>query len=198
MVDEKQRVKEGVRLVRWRMAHENTRFADEFRIIPRSLKIVAIALFIAGQVVAQAAYIFFADKGDPLIAYLGGAAAATLVLGFLLLLFGYINRDAKRRGMNPTLWTLIAIFVPYCIGLVIYFLMREPLPYNCPGCGAVVNARFNFCPDCKHNLRPSCPQCKREVRGEDKYCPYCAQQLATTKFPLPEQKAGQGMEPPAE
>ena len=120
MANEKERVKEGVRLVRWRMAHENTRFADEFRIIPRSLKIVAIALFIVGQVVAQVAYIF-ADKGDPMIAYVGGAAAASLIIGILLMLFGYVNRDAKRRGMNPTLWTLLAIFVPYGIGLVIYF-----------------------------------------------------------------------------
>ena len=197
MADEKQSVREGVRLVRWRMAHENTRFVDEFRIIPRSLKIVAIVLFIAGQIAAQIVY--FADsRKDPLIALAGGAAVATLIIGFLLLFFGYVNRDAKRRGMNSTLWTLIAVFVPYAIGLIIYFLMREPLPYDCPRCGALVNARFNFCPICKCNLRPSCPQCKREVRLEDKYCPYCAQELATTKSPPPDQKAGQAAVAPAE
>jgi len=183
-------------MVRWRMAHENTRFADEFRIIPRWLKILAITLFIVGQIAAQSAYFFFADKGDPYIAYVGGAAAAALILGFLLMLFGYINRDAKRRGMNTTLWTLLAIFVPYAIGVIIYFLMREPLPYNCPECGAVVNARFNFCPDCKHNLRPSCPQCKREVRSQDKFCPYCAQELATSKSSPSEPQAGPAMVAP--
>jgi predicted amidophosphoribosyltransferase len=94
------------------------------------------------------------------------------------------------------LWTLLAIFVPYGIGLIIYFLMREPLPYNCPGCGATVNARFNFCPDCKYNLRPSCPQCKREVRLQDHYCPYCAQELAKAQSPAPEQETGQAMAPP--
>ena len=187
MVDKNQRVKEGVRLVRWRMAHENTRFADEFRIIPRWLKGLAITLFIVGQVVAQVVYFHDPNKG-PLIAYMGFAAGAALVIGFVLLFLGYINRDAKRRGMNSTLWTLLAILVPYLIGVIIYFLMREPLPYNCPGCGAIVNARFNFCPECKHNLRPSCPQCKREVRLEDKYCPYCAQELATTNSPSPELK----------
>jgi hypothetical protein len=190
MADEKQRVKEGVRLVRWRMAHENTRFVDEFRIIPRSLKIVAIALFVVGQVAAQIGY-FYDSQKDPLIAFAGGAAAASLIIGFLLMLFGYINRDAKRRGMNSTLWTLLAIFVPYAIGVIIYFLMREPLPYNCPECGAVVNARFNFCPVCKHNLRPSCPQCKREVRLEDRFCPYCAQELPDAKNPPPDQRTGQ-------
>lgn len=196
MAEEKQRVKEGVRLARWRMAHENIRFVDEFRIIPRWIKILTITLFIVGQVVAQVAYIFFRSQGDLLIAYVGIAAGAALFPSIVLMLFGYVNRDAKRRGMNSTLWTLLAIFVPYGIGLIIYFLMREPLPYNCPGCGATVNARFNFCPDCKYNLRPSCPQCKREVRLQDHYCPYCAQELAKAQSPAPEQETGQAMAPP--
>jgi RNA polymerase subunit RPABC4/transcription elongation factor Spt4 len=180
-------------MIRWRMAHENFRFADEFRIIPRSLKVLAIALFIVGQFAALIGYHYDSDK-DPLIAFVGGAAAAALILGFLLLLFGYVNRDAKRRGMNSTMWTLLAIFVPYCIGLIIYFAMREPLPFTCPGCGATVNAGFNFCPNCKHDLRPSCPQCKREVRVEDKYCPYCAQDLAANRYLPPEQNPAQAHE----
>ena len=63
------------------------------------------------------------------------------------------------------------------LGFFIYFLMREPLPYNCPQCRATVGARFNYCPNCKCNLRPSCPQCKREVGELDKFCPYCATEL---------------------
>jgi RNA polymerase subunit RPABC4/transcription elongation factor Spt4 len=178
MAEEKQRVKEEVRLVRWRMAHENIRFADEFRIIPRWIKGLTITLFIVGQVAAQVSHFHGTAS---LGVRMGFAAGVTLCIGFILLLFGYVNRDAKRRGMNSTLWTLVAIFVPYLIGLIIYFLIREPLPYNCPGCGASVNARFNFCPGCKHDLRPSCPQCKREVSAGDKYCPYCANELTTTK-----------------
>ena len=182
MAEEKQPLKDQVRMIRWRMAHEKTRFFDGFWIIPLWLKILTIALFIA-----QVVY-FYSAKRLPLIAGVGVAAGVALFVGFVLVFFGYINRDAKRRGMNSTLWTLLAIFVPYLIGVIIYFLVREPLPYNCPGCGAVVNARFNFCPECKYNLRPSCPQCKREVRLEDKYCPYCAQELAITNSPSFEQK----------
>jgi predicted amidophosphoribosyltransferase len=55
--------------------------------------------------------------------------------------------------------------------------MRQPLPYSCPQCAATVDARYNFCPNCKCNLHPSCPQCKQEVVESDKYCPYCAQDL---------------------
>jgi len=88
-----------------------------------------------------------------------------------------VNADAKRRGMHSTLWTLIAIFVPYLMGVVAYFLVREPVPFNCPQCQTTVSARFYFCPNCKYNFRPACPQCKHEVRPDDKYCPYCAQEL---------------------
>ena len=192
MAEENHRVKEEVRLVRWRMAHENVRFADEFRIIPGWIKGLTITQFIVGEALALLSPL----RGSATLGVrMAVMAAVMLVIGFLLLLFGYINRDAKRRGMNSTLWTLLAIFVPYLIGLIIYFLIREPLPYSCPGCGASVNARFNFCPGCKHDLRPSCPQCKREVRSGDKYCPYCAQELAPTQSP-PE--TGLATLPPAE
>lgn len=177
MTEEKQRITEGVRAIRWRMAHEKLRFRDELRIIPRWLFGVGIALFIIGQIVAQLVHRYTWHGQEPLIAVMGAAAGLALLLGLALLFFGYVYRDAKRRGMNAPLWTLVAIFVPYLIGVIIYFLMREPLPYNCPQCGASVNARFTFCPNCKYGLRPSCPQCKREVRPQDKYCPYCAQEL---------------------
>jgi len=177
MNEEKQKISEGVRAIRWRMSHEKFRFADELRIIPGWIVGLAIVLFAAGQAAAQLVYFYNPHEG-PRLAYMGVAAGASLIIGFFLLLFGYVNRDAKRRGMNSTLWTLLVIFVPYLIGLIIYFLVREPMPFNCPQCGVTVSARFNFCPACKYNLRPACPQCKREVHVEDKYCPFCAQELA--------------------
>ena len=95
--------------------------------------------------------------------------------------------------MSAALWTiLVIILLPAWgfIGFVIYFLMREPLPYPCPACGNTVGARFNFCPNCKCNLHPSCPQCKREVAETDKFCPYCAQDLAGTRSDNAMERAG--------
>ncbi len=177
MEDEKQKVNETMRLIRWRMKHEEFHWGKEIRIIPRWLVILAIALIIIGQVAAQIVHLHNPTMG-PMIAYVGVAAGFAIGIDILLLFFGYINRDAKRRGMNATLWTLLAIFVPYLFGVIIYFLVREPLPYSCPQCGVTVSARFNYCSKCKFNLRPTCPQCKREVRLGDKFCPYCAQELA--------------------
>lgn len=178
-------VSERMRLIRWRMTKESFRFADEIRLIPRWLVVLVVALYVVAQVAAQV--IIGVVKGDrlwpelsPGLNALGLAGLITLVAGpvaFLLFLFAYINRDAKRREMNSTLWTLIAIFVPYFIGLFIYFLVREPLPFACPQCGATTSARFNYCPSCKFNLRPACPQCKREIRLGDRYCPHCAYEL---------------------
>jgi len=182
MTEQKNQLTESMRVIRWRMANERFRFSDEFRIIPRWLKFLAIALLVVGQAVAQLVH-YFAPGAMSLGPVMGIAAATSIGAGVFLLFFAYINCDAKRRGMNSTLWTLIAILVPYLIGVIVYFLLREPLLYSCPGCHASVSARFNFCPNCKLNLRPSCPQCKREVRSEDKYCPNCAQELAASTPP---------------
>jgi RNA polymerase subunit RPABC4/transcription elongation factor Spt4 len=74
---------------------------------------------------------------------------------------------------------LVLILAPMYlfIGLVIYLLVRDPLPYTCPQCSTSVSARFNFCPNCKCNLHPACPQCQQEVSDTDKFCPYCGTEL---------------------
>jgi hypothetical protein len=110
----------------------------------------------------------------------GAVTGIALPVACVILLIGYVHEDAKRRGMNAGLWTLlIIILLPAWVftGFIIYFLVREPLPYHCTQCGALVSARFNFCPSCKCNLRPTCPMCKHEVSDRDRYCPYCGSDL---------------------
>ncbi len=184
---------ERMRLIRFRRKREKLRFWDEFKLVPRWLVAVVILLFILAQVIAYIVNtqgltnngeIFPPElRNNPTLASLALAGIITsvaLVLGASLFLFGYVNRDAKRRGMNSTLWTLLVILLfpaYFALGFIIYFLMREPLPYPCPQCGNTVGARFNFCPNCKCNLYPACPQCKREVVETDKFCPYCGNDL---------------------
>lgn len=177
MNEVKQKLDQVFQAIRWRGAHERFRLADEIRIIRGWVLGLAVALFLAFQALPVA--IHYTDRDpSPIPALVAMGLGGGLLLVILVLLFGYVNADAKRRGMHSMLWTLISIFVPYLMGVVAYFLVREPLPFNCPQCGAVVTARFYFCPGCKYNLRRACPQCKCEVRPDDKYCPYCAQELA--------------------
>jgi RNA polymerase subunit RPABC4/transcription elongation factor Spt4 len=187
---------ERMRLIRFRRKREKLRFWDEFKLVPRWLVAVVILLFILAQVIAYIVNtqgltnngeIFPPElRNNPTLASVALAGIITsvaLVLGASLFLFGYVNRDAKRRGMNSTLWTLLVILLfpaYFALGFIIYFLMREPLPYPCPQCGNTVGARFNFCPNCKCNLYPACPQCKREVVETDKFCPYCGNDLKVT------------------
>ncbi len=201
MTDYQQKVSDSFnerkRLIRLRRKKENLRFWDEFRIVPRWLVWTVAALYLVAQVIAllvdhwnlhNNGPIFAPELRDnPVLASLalaGVVTAVSLTIAPLIFLVGYVNRDAKRRGMNSGMWTLfVLLLMPAWVflGFIIYFLMREPLPYPCPQCGKSVGARFNFCPNCKCNLQPSCPQCKREVVETDRFCPYCAFELGAAQ-----------------
>ena len=152
--------------------------ADEAKLIPWWAIGLAVALFAGIQVLMHVVLFRLEAHPAPLawrifIGFMFGAA-----VGFYVLLVGYVNRDARRRGMNVALWTVLVIFVPNAIGFIIYFLMRQPLRIPCPRCGAVADPAFNFCPKCKFNLHPACPECHRAVQPGDLYCPFCARELA--------------------
>jgi hypothetical protein len=191
---------ERKRLIRFRRKRErNLRFWQEFKLVPRWLIGIAVVLWLIAVAVAitvnlnpalNDGQIFPPElQGHPVaqsIALAGIVTAASLFLAVFIFLVAYVNRDAKRRGMNSALWTLLVIVLCpayFAVGFIIYFLMRQPLPYNCPQCATTVDARYNFCPNCKCNLHPSCPQCKQEVVETDKFCPYCAQDLRAAPTP---------------
>jgi len=183
----------------WRQrAREMTTFQDEFRIVPRWLLTLIVVLYLVALAVGEFMNVagsrgiipggMFAPQ---LGLALSGLALAGLITagvafgGAFILLIAYIYVDARRRGMHPAVWAAIAVFIPYLIGIVIYFIIREPLPFNCPQCAAKVNAHYNFCPRCQFNLRPNCPQCRREIRAGDRYCPYCGAGLESSSAGRP-------------
>ena len=43
---------------------------------------------------------------------------------------GFIYADAKRRRMRHVMWAWLAL-VPYFIGVILYFILRDPLPTPC-------------------------------------------------------------------
>jgi RNA polymerase subunit RPABC4/transcription elongation factor Spt4 len=156
--------------------------AGEIRIIPTWAWVLAGIAFVAAQWFFNIALAHHRSPppawGRPLLGLLAGAVA-----GCYLLLIGYINRDSKRRGMSPTLWTIVAIVIPNCLGIILYFILRQALRKPCPQCGYAVQPGFNFCPRCSCKLTPSCPQCKRLVGSNDVYCPYCATPLSNPAAP---------------
>lgn len=151
-------------------------FAGQIRIIPAWAWTLAAIAFVAAQWFFNIALIHHADAppawARPLLGLLAGLAG-----GCYLLFIGFINRDAKRRGMNSVLWTVVAVLVSNGLGILLYFILRQPLRSGCPQCGHAVQSGFNFCPRCNHKLSPSCPQCQRVVGVTDVYCPYCGTSL---------------------
>jgi Double zinc ribbon/Phospholipase_D-nuclease N-terminal len=154
----------------------STRFKDEIRIIPPWV------FFLAALVVLSMAMLLVVVVGRDRLApplalrVLLGVVAGTM-LGCYVVLIGYINRDAGRRSMSRLLWTLIAIFVPNGLGIVLYFVLRKPRAARCSQCDAEVQPGFSFCPRCRNRLQPVCPHCQQSVNLGDKFCPYCGGDL---------------------
>jgi RNA polymerase subunit RPABC4/transcription elongation factor Spt4 len=184
----------------WRQrACESTTFRAELRVIPRWLIKVLFVLYVVALAIVF--YAIFAAPGNftrPVpgesmalngLVMFGIVTAGAIAVSAFVMLIGYIGCDAKRRGMSPVLWVLVAILVPYLIGAILYFVVREPLPFNCPQCGRTVNAQFNFCPACQFNLRPNCPECRRAIHPDDRFCPHCGFTLPSdTPAPADSQK----------
>jgi RNA polymerase subunit RPABC4/transcription elongation factor Spt4 len=152
----------------------NVGFSAEVSIIRMWAWILAVIGFAAMQVVAQV--VRQPDAPTPIVRALMGLLVGAVVACYLLLI-GYIAPDARRRGMSPLLWTLVAILVPNALGMILYFILRQPIRSACPQCGSFVQSGFNFCPHCSHKLSPSCPKCQRMVTATDVYCPYCGTTL---------------------
>ncbi len=148
-------------------------FADELRIVPRIVWPIALVI---------AAGLSFLFLRMPREGQLSRTETAFLLWGTLILfawvvLIGYINADARRRGMRYVMWTLLAIFIPNFIGAILYFVLRDPLLVSCKKCWARCRANFAFCPECGAELSPSCPACKRTVEPGWNRCAYCGKEL---------------------
>ncbi len=157
-----------------------SRFRDEVRIIPPVAWGIAILLylgfltFFVGFVLQQ--------KPEPYSWSLWVKTLFTVLVplppAIYILLIGYVYRDAKRRAMRHVLWTWLAALIPNAIGIVLYFVIREPLAVPCPACAAPSRPGFAFCPKCGKALAPSCPQCRRAVEQDWSLCAYCGTRLS--------------------
>ena len=169
-----------------------SRFTKELRVIPDAAWILAWSAYAC----ITAVLFFFVAPRAPEMAKIPRLGQALLIYGFMLImvawiaLIGYIYGDAKRRQMRCVMWTLLAIFVPHAIGMILYFILRDPLPKPCPGCGHVEKASFPFCPHCGTLLQPTCPKCEKPIEPAWVNCPHCRQ-------PLPDPAARAAQNPSA-
>jgi hypothetical protein len=122
-------------------------------VVPQSVK-TAAGLIAGGGILIGLGIAWV--TGDFSRGSLGAALAHGIGFGLLAGIFisiwilglGYVNADARRRGMPRVLWTLIAAFIPNLLGFLLYFALRQPIASPCPQCGRGMKAEQRFCSWC--------------------------------------------------
>lgn len=160
-----------------------SRFIKELRVIPRAAWVVAWVVYVCITV----PFFFFVLPNDADIGTWPRWGQALFDFGIwlfvvvMIALIGYVYGDAKRRHLRYVMWTLLAIFTPSGLGIILYFVLRDysilPDPTKaCPGCGSVVMARFPFCPHCGTSF--TCRNCGKPVDPAWMNCAQCGQPLS--------------------
>ncbi len=98
-------------------------------------------------------------------------------LAIYVLLVGYVYGDARRRRMNHVLWTLLAVFIPSGVGIILYFVLRDPVPVPCPSCGTPAIKGHAYCARCGTPVRVTCPECRQPVEAGWRNCAHCGASL---------------------
>ena len=172
-----------------------TRFEQEWAVVPVPARWIAalvglvyaavMALIFLVPVAAEAPRAFFFAFPLFLMSLIGGAALVVYVL-----LVGYVFGDARRRGMNHVLWTLLVIFIPSAVGIVLYFILRDPIPVPCPSCGMPARKGHAYCASCGAAVRAACPQCRQPIEAGWRNCVRCGAPLAVGSATPPAPAAG--------
>ena len=85
--------------------------------------------------------------------------------------------------MHPLLWTLLAVFIPNAVGVILYFILRDPVALPCPSCGTLARKGQAFCASCGAAVRPACAQCRQPVEPSFRNCPGCGASLTAAVQP---------------
>ena len=105
----------------------------------------------------------------------------------------WTHRDAIRRGLpRPMLWAVCAALIPYCIGFILYILIKpRPIVFQCSFCRTTVHRKQYTCPGCgaqkteaRPELPPPAPQAKTWMTVYIACCAGCVvfYVLATIQF----------------
>jgi hypothetical protein len=153
-----------------------SRLSKEMRTISSAAWAVAVLS------IPAVAALFWVNVSSPVgirpigLLIVGSVAAVVFIY---VLIIGYIAADARRRGMPVLLWTLLAIFIPSAIGIILYFILRRPLLRGCSTCGTPADISYAFCPSCGATLGKTCPSCHNAVDSEWAHCAKCGAALLT-------------------
>jgi hypothetical protein len=120
-------------------------------VVPRPVRIWS--LVIAGCVVLIGLGVGFHEAQQSpglrtISIYAGAGLFGGIVIAAWLLCLGFVFADARRRGMRPLLWVLVAGLFPHLLGFLLYFVLRQPIASTCPHCGQMIPLNQPFCSWC--------------------------------------------------
>ena len=98
-----------------------SRFSEELKVIPKTARIIAVIAYFVSMLVWILVLTYSHDQGlqsTPEAAKIALVFLPGVFLAFYVLLIGYVNGDARRRGMRYVMWTLLAMFIPNAIGII--------------------------------------------------------------------------------
>ena len=105
------------------------------------------------------------------------AAAEDLFQQTWLRVIEQIRRYDGRRSFEA--WLAL---VPYFVGVILYFILRNPLrnPLRtpCPNCATDVPVAFAFCPGCGASVHPTCSNCGKPMERSWANCPNCGLRIS--------------------
>jgi hypothetical protein len=173
-----------------------TRFDQESALVPVPARWIAVLVFLAMAGLMASLFLLpllleHDYKGLLFVfpLFLLSSIGAVFLAVFVLLV-GYVYGDARRRGMNEVLWTLLAIFIPSAVGIILYFILRDPIPVPCPSCGTPARKGYAYCASCGAAVRAACPQCRQPVEAGWRNCVHCGAPLAQGSASPPAPGAG--------
>jgi hypothetical protein len=144
------------------------------RVVPFGGWVTATAIFLVCFLTTA---IIFMGRDTPWwLQFLVMIVGPALLSGYALLV-SYVYGDARRRGMRYVMWTLLAIFLTNGIGIILYFILRDPLLVYCSKCGTAVQRNHAFCPRCGAGVQSACPGCRRILQPGWTHCAWCGNRL---------------------
>ncbi len=168
-----------------------TRFDEEWALVPAGARWIAalVALAMTGLMASLFLLPLLIEHEYKGLLFVFPLFLMSLIgaamLGVYALLIGYVYGDARRRGMNQVMWTLLAVFIPSAVGVILYFILRDPVPVPCPGCGTPARKGHAYCASCGVAVRPACPQCRQPVEPGWRNCARCGAALAPSAATTP-------------
>lgn len=110
----------------------------------------------------------FGDTLSTLISLVTKVLTIAFVVSLIAAAFVWFKKWAGEGGLQP-------VAAAFAAAPVSAQAPRQN-ELSCPHCQTAVSSDFKFCPNCKHELKPTCKKCGKDLQAGWKVCPHCGKE----------------------